>query len=81
MSKRYKFEAVISIHEGKRLSRGMLDSLIRGFSPNDRFKISAKASGGYIHVRVSAADAAMFHSVMNTLISTIKTLEKIDTYE
>lgn len=80
MSRRYKFRAVIEILEGRRFSERALGSIMGGFSPNERFRISAKVERGRVRINVKAADAAMLHSVMNTLISTIKTLEKIDEY-
>ncbi len=81
MSKPFKFEAILRIDKGREFAESALPSLLGGFTKSDRFKLSARIKGGIMQIDIKAADASMLHSVMNTLISTIKTLEMIDKYE
>ena len=81
MSKQYKFEAVLNINNGRKFGENVLPSLLGGFTKNDRFRLSAKIKDEGLQIYIKAADISMLHSVMNTAISTIKSLEMIDKYE
>ncbi|MGC8516273.1 MAG: hypothetical protein ACP5MT_00020 [Candidatus Acidifodinimicrobium sp.] len=81
MSKQYRFEAVLKINNGRKFGENAMPSLLGGFTKNDRFRLSARIKDEGMRIHIKATDISMLHSVMNTAISTIKSLEMIDKYE